>query len=160
MKNTLLRIAIALGLALGGAVHAADTVRYVILVDNGKKAGEQVVEHGDDGKTKVRFVFKDNGRGPELDEEYTLLPDGTFADYQVKGTTTFGAPVDETFHSDGKTATWKSTSETGSKSIDQPALYVPLGGTPQSASVALTLLAKSKDRTLPPCSRVARSSHR
>src|SRR5688572_16949010 len=111
MKKLPLRLAIALGLALGATAHAAETTRYVILVDGGKKAGEQVVETDDAGKTKVHFIFKDNGRGPELDEEYTLLPDGTFADYKVTGTTTFGAPVDESFHSDGKTATWKSTSE-------------------------------------------------
>jgi imidazolonepropionase-like amidohydrolase len=149
MKKLPLRLAIALGLAFGGPAFAAQATRYVILVDNGKKAGEQVVETDDAGKTKVHFIFKDNGRGPELDEEYTLLPDGTFADYKVTGTTTFGAPIDESFHSDGKTATWKSTSESGSKTVDGTALYVPLGGTPQSGAVSLALLAKSKDRTLP-----------
>jgi hypothetical protein len=149
MKNLSLSTAIAFALALASSANAAETVRYVILVDNGKKAGEQVVEHADDGKTKVHFIFKDNGRGPELDEEYTLLPDGTFADYKVKGTTTFGAPVDETFRREGNKAIWKSTSEAGEKTVDVPSLYVPLGGTPQGASVAISLLAKSKDRTLP-----------
>nr|HPO24393.1 hypothetical protein [Arenimonas sp.] len=43
------------------AIFAAEKIRYVILVDGGKQAGEQVVEHGDDGLTKVHFIFKDNG---------------------------------------------------------------------------------------------------
>ena len=39
----------------------------------------------------VDFIFKDNGRGPELKEEYTLAADGTFTRYHAKGTSTFGA---------------------------------------------------------------------
>ncbi|MGH8105419.1 MAG: hypothetical protein ACREO2_03820, partial [Arenimonas sp.] len=77
------------------AVPAAEKLRYVILVDGGKQAGEQIVERGDDGLTKVRFIFKDNGRGPELNEEFRLAADGTFSEYQVKGNTTFGSVVDE-----------------------------------------------------------------
>ena len=48
------RLALALTLALGlGSAHAADPLRYVILVDSGKKAGEQVVTEGPDGRTTV-----------------------------------------------------------------------------------------------------------
>ena len=93
MKPVRLPLAFALSLLFAGAVQAAETLRYVVLVDGGKKAGEQVVETDDDGRTKVRFIFKDNGRGPELDEEFTLGPDGTYTDYKVTGTTTFGAPM-------------------------------------------------------------------
>ena len=67
MKPTVSLLALALGAAFAGAAQSAETVRYVLLVDDGKKAGEQVVEHGDDGKTKVHYIFKDNGRGPELE---------------------------------------------------------------------------------------------
>jgi hypothetical protein len=149
MKNLALRFSILLALGLCATAHAQQSTRYVILVDNGKKAGEQTVETRPDGKTKVHFIFKDNGRGPELAEEYTLRPDGTYADYKVKGTTTFGAPVEESFQNDGSTARWKSTSESGEKAVAGSALYIPLGGTPQNASLAVALLAKSKDRTLP-----------
>jgi hypothetical protein len=149
MNRSVLRLSIALALGLAANAWAAETHRYVILVDGGKKAGEQVVEHGDDGTTRVNFIFKDNGRGPELKEEYTLRPDGTYATYHVTGTTTFGAKVDETFSNDGSTARWKSTSEEGTTTVSQPALYIPLGGTPQGSSVAIALLAKRADRSLP-----------
>jgi len=128
---------------------AAETVKYVLLVEGDKKAGEQIVEHRDDGVTHVRYIFKDNGRGPELDEEYTLRPDGTFATYKVSGTTTFGAKVDEQYRRDGDRAVWKSTSESGDRQVEGAPMYVPLGGTPQASSVAITALVRRGDGTLP-----------
>ena len=107
-------LGLLLALALPpGAAHAAETIEYVALVDGGKQAGHQIVVHGDDGVTRVDFLFKDNGRGPELKEEYTLAADGTFATYSVKGQSTFGAPVDESFAIENGIARWKSTSDAG-----------------------------------------------
>lgn len=148
-----LKILMGLALAMGAACTmpalAAETVRYVMLVEGDRKAGEQVVEHRDDGVTKVHYIFKDNGRGPELDEEYTLRPDGTFATYMVTGTTTFGAKVDERYARDGDRATWKSTSETGDRAVEGSPLYVPLGGTLQGATVAMAAIARRGDGALP-----------
>jgi hypothetical protein len=149
MFPTRLPLALALAFALGTAAHAAETVKHVILVDGGKKAGEQVVTKQDDGRTRVDYIFKDNGRGPELKEEYSLGPDGTYADYKVTGTTTFGAPIDEKFtRADGKSF-WKSTSEEGSTDAGDDALYIPLGGTPDGTSVALAIMAQRGVDTIP-----------
>ncbi len=131
------------------AIHAAEKLRYVILVDGGKQAGEQVVERGDDGLTKVRFIFKDNGRGPELNEEYRLAADGTFSEYRVKGNSTFGAVVDDHFERKNGVATWASTSEKGSAKVEGPALYVPLNGSFEVFSASLAAMAKSPDGSLP-----------
>ncbi len=129
------------------AVRAADTLRYTVLVDGGKQAGHQIVERADDGGVHVDFVFKDNGRGPELKEDYTLAADGTFATYAVKGTSTFGAPVDETFRVENGVAHWKSTSDEGEQPVSDGAAYWALGGTPQStAAVVAALLARSDGR--------------
>ena len=143
-----------LALLLVSPALAAETIRYVALVDGGKNAGHQVVTHGDDGVTRVDFVFKDNGRGPELKEEFSLAPDGTFARYQVKGTSTFGAPVDESFARTGDHAQWRSTSDKGEQTLQgsgpAPAgMYTPLGGSPESFSVAIAALAKRADGKLP-----------
>lgn len=139
---------LALSFAAGGA-GAAETLRYVVTVDGGKQAGEQVVEHRDDGSTHVRYIFKDNGRGPELEETYRLRPDGTYADYHVTGTQTFGARVDERFRRDGDKALWKSDSEDAGKQVQGAALYVPLSGTPQAASVAIAAIARNGGGALP-----------
>jgi amidohydrolase family protein len=137
------------GWILAAAAPAAQTTRYVILVQGDKKAGEQVVEQRDDGRTRVHFIFKDNGRGPELDEEYRLAPDGTYTEYRVKGASEMGAPVDEHFTRSGDRARWKSTSERGEKKLSGPGLYVPLNGTLQAASIGITAVALSPDGKLP-----------
>lgn len=139
----------ALALALTPAAWSAETVKYLALVDGGKQAGHQTVVHGDDGITRVDFIFKDNGRGPELKEEYTLHPDGTFRTYKVTGEATFGAKIDERFELAGGRATWKSTSDEGAQPVAAGAQYAPLGGTPQSSAVAIAALAARADGKLP-----------
>lgn len=134
---------------LPGAVGAAETIEYLALVDGGKQAGHQTVVHGDDGVTRVDFLFKDNGRGPELKEEYVLAADGTFATYAVKGTSTFGAPVDESFRVENGVAIWKSTSDAGEQPWTAGAAYSPLGGSPQSLAVAFSALGRRADGKLP-----------
>ena len=65
------------GVALAFALplQAAETLKYAILVDGGKPAGQQVTVFEDDGRVRTDFIFKDNGRGPELKEEYRLAAD-------------------------------------------------------------------------------------
>lgn len=128
---------------------AAETTRYVVLVDGGKQAGHQIVERGDDGATRVDFLFKDNGRGPELKEEYVLADDGTFRTYSVKGTSTFGAPVDERFAVENGVARWTSTSDAGEQPAAAGAAYWSLGGTAQSVADVLAALARRADGKLP-----------
>lgn len=139
-----------LWLALGASASAAaaETTRYVVLVDGGKRAGHQVVTTRDDGTVTVDYRFKDNGRGPELEERYTLAPDGTYLTYEVHGTSTFGAPVSETFRRDGDRVQWKTTSDEGAATIDGTQLYLPLGGTPAGFSVAMGALAREDDGAL------------
>ena len=146
MKRSLFLV---LALALAAPLHAGQTLRYVALVDGGKQAGRQTVVEGDDGVTRVDFIFKDNGRGPELKEEYTLNPDGTFRTYRVTGSSTFGAPVDERFDLVDGVARWKSTSDSGEMRVEPGAQYSPLGGTPAVASVSLAALAARADGRLP-----------
>jgi len=147
MKKALLAIGISM---LVGTASYADETRYIALVNGGKtQAGHQWVTRDGDGTTRVEFLFKDNGRGPELKEEFKLDKDGTFTSYHVKGTSTFGAPVDETFTRSGDKATWKSTSDHGEQDVNGPGLYTPLGGTPESFSVAFAALARRADGKLP-----------
>ena len=141
--------ALACGLILALNASAAEKLRYVILVTDGKQAGEQTVERGDDGVTKVHYIFKDNGRGPELDEQFRLAADGTFSEYQVKGTSTFGAPVDEHFSRVGDQVEWKSTSEQGKQTVSGSGFYVPLNGTLEASSAAITAMAQRSDGKLP-----------
>src|SRR3954462_8392007 len=95
-----------LALAAAFGALAATTTKYLIISENSKQLGEQVVERLDDGLTKVRFIYKDNGRGPELSEQFRIGADGTMTEYSVKGNSTFGAAVDERVSRKGDQAEW------------------------------------------------------
>ncbi|MYM71532.1 amidohydrolase family protein [Duganella sp. FT134W] len=138
-----------LALAAAFSAHAATTTKYLIISENQKQIGEQVVVREDDGLTKVRFIYKDNGRGPDLTEQFRLGADGTMTEYAVKGNSTFGAVVDEQFSRQGDRARWKSTSEQGEKTISGPAAYLPLNGSFEVESIAIAALAKTPDAKLP-----------
>jgi len=140
--------ATAMALATSTGAHALETTRYVVLSGDGRTAGEQVVERSDAGLTTVRYIFKDNGRGPELSERFQTGPDGVLSSYEVKGVSTYGAPVDERFVRSGEKAEWQSTSERGSARATGPALYVPLNGSFEMASLSIAALAASADGKL------------
>ena len=124
------------------------TTKYLIFVENGKQAGEQVVQRDDNGLTKVRYIFKDNGRGPELKEEFRLAADGTVSEYSVRGNSTYGAVVDEIFSRKGNQASWKSTSESGSTTLAGTAMYVPLNSSFELTSIAISVLSARPDNAL------------
>jgi Amidohydrolase family len=147
------KLALGLSLLAASVAQAADapsTTRYVAMVHGGTTlAGHEWVTRNGDGTTQVEFIFKDNGRGPELKEEFKVAKDGTFTSYHVAGTSTFGAPIDETFTRNGDKGTWKSTSDKGEQDVVGTAMYTPLGGTPESAAAAIAALAKRNDGKLP-----------
>ena len=120
-------------LALPAPAHAknaegASSRRWVIVVDGGHRAGEQVVDCRGDGHCSARYVFKDNGRGPEIAERFRLAPDGSFAEYRATGTSTFGSRVDERYALQGGVGRWRSTTERGESVGAGGRLYLPLNG--------------------------------
>jgi hypothetical protein len=121
----------------------AEQHKYSILVDNGVKAGEQIVDIADDGSIKVRYIFKDNGRGPELNEQITLAADGTIASYQANGNSTFGSVINEKFQRQGQQASWQSGKQQGQTKLSGPALYLPVEGSAEISSIALQAIAKN-----------------
>lgn len=147
MKIRTLTVACLLFIAI--SARAESVSRMVLFVADGTKAGEQVVTRSDDGLVKVRFIFKDNGRGPEIEEQFRVAPDGTLSEYHSKGTTTFGSVIDEHFSRKGNQAEWHSTSEKGSRTVSGPAQYVPLNGSFEPAAITIAALAARPDGKLP-----------
>jgi imidazolonepropionase-like amidohydrolase len=122
--------------------EAADARRWVITVDNGKVAGEQTLSCDSAGECRGRFIFKDNGRGPELDEVYRLAADGSYASYRATGATTFGSKVDERFAVEAGKATWQSSTEQGTSDAPGGRLYVPFNGSVAAAEVMFQAAAR------------------
>jgi hypothetical protein len=118
----LVTLATATAVGHGGVVVAAETLSYVFVNDQIGRPGSQTVERGDDGLFTVKFIYKNNGRGPELIERFRLAADGSFSEYHVTGTSTFGAIVDEHFERKANVAEWRSTSEQGRAAMEMPAL--------------------------------------
>lgn len=134
---------------LVGTCDAAETIRYVLMTSDGHVAGEQIVEHGDDGRTRVRYVFKDNGRGPELEETIRRAPDGTLSEYELRGQAEMGGPVSERFTRNGDVAQWQTLADAGRASIAGPALYVPRDGTLEPVSASIAAAAARPGGSLP-----------
>ncbi|MDR7119687.1 amidohydrolase family protein [Rheinheimera soli] len=136
-------------LACSGPVWADKQYSYTILVDNGVKAGEQIVKISDSGDISVRYIFKDNGRGPELDEKISLNKEGFIQDYQAKGNTTFGSVINESFKVEGNNASWSTGQELHKAPYQNNALYLPVDGSPYLSSIAIAAMAKSGKNSLP-----------
>ena len=138
-----------LSLGFGGIAAAAETLSYVFLNDQIGNPGSQTVERSDDGLITVKFIYKNNGRGPELVERFRLAADGSFSEYHVTGTSTYGAVVDEHFERKGTLAQWHSTSEHGQRETPAPALYVPLNSSYAPNAVFIAALMRRADLSMP-----------
>lgn len=137
-----------LALAAAFSAHAASTTKYLIISENAKQIGAQVTERLDDGSTKVRFEFKNNGRGPDLTEQFRMTADGSMTSYSVQGNSTFGAVVNERFERKGDQAEWKSTSEQGQKTVKGAAGYLPLNSSFEVVSAYIGVLAAAPDHKM------------
>ena len=109
---------------MAASAPAAQTTHYTVVIQ-GKTAGEQTTQVANDGTVAVHFSFRNNGRGPDLDEQYTLAKDGTFLRYMAKGKSTFGAPIADTFTRSGAGAEWQSLADHGNLTLSRPAIYIP-----------------------------------
>lgn len=144
--KTLLIVTLCLGVISSSAwANEGTTRRWVSIVDSGNRAGEIVERCRTPRECEVKFIFKDNGRGPEISERYSLAADGTYTRYVATGATTFGSKVDERFTLRGTRASWQSTTERGRNDAAQGKLYLPLNGSAlvYERMAALTMAGRS-----------------
>src|SRR6476660_4531472 len=122
MRCLLVAVTALLG---ASSVKAQNVSRHTILFHE-KTSGHQTTRIADGGKFSVDFSYRDNGRGPDLKEEFSIGPDGILRSYTVKGTSTFGAAILESFTLAGANAEWKSLADQGNMTLLGPATYVPI----------------------------------
>ncbi len=123
-------IAPACLLGLAFAAQADTTLEYDVLFA-GKKGGTLTTVIGDEGRVRTNYSYRDNGRGPDIEEEIALADDGTFLSYRLRGKTTYGAVLDERFSVSRGRASWRSSSERGSTALTGRAMYLPNYGSPE-----------------------------
>lgn len=141
MKTLTILAALAFATAAG-----ADAALDYNVLHAGKKSGAQKTVIQGDGKIHVSYSYRDNGRGPDIEEDIALLPDGTFRSYRQTGKTTYGAVLDERFSISGKRASWRSPAERGSQALTAPAVYLPGYGSPETSAVIVRATQKAGGR--------------
>jgi imidazolonepropionase-like amidohydrolase len=142
------RLAFAVLCALAPlAAIAADGARYTAIF-GGKNVGHVFVTTEGDTST-VDYDIKNNGRGPTIVETLTLDESGLPRAWTIKGTTTFGSKVDETFERSGADASWVDSTGKGTARVDAPAVYVAQSASPWSDEVYARALLKRPDLGMP-----------
>ena len=137
-------IAIALLTTFPVAALADTTYHYHVLFE-GKRGGSQVTTVRDDGRIVSDFAYLQNGRGPDIREEIRLDADGFLAEFRVKGKSTFGAPINESFEKKGDRASWRALSDRGSTTVEGPALYAPVDSSLEYLAVAVRAALRQPD---------------
>jgi len=123
------------------AARAATTTEYDI-VFAGQPSGRQVTTIAADGSLTTRLSYRNNGRGPDLDERIAFAADGGFASYRVKGTSTFGSKIDESYRRRGGRVSWRSSADRGERTVQGAVQYLPVEGSfAADAAIARVLLA-------------------
>ncbi len=131
-----------LALAVTFAAQADTTLDYNVL-HAGTKSGAQKTVIGDDGRMHVSYSYRDNGRGPDIEEVIALLPDGTIRSYRQRGRTTYGAVLDERYSATRGRASWQSPSERGSQDLAGAAIYLPSYGSPETTAIIVRATQKA-----------------
>jgi len=119
---TLILLALACGAA---AARAADAIEYDVIFA-GQLSGRQTTTVAADGSITTRLSYRNNGRGPDLEERIVVAADGTFAAYRVTGTSTFGSRIDEEFRRRGQRVSWRSAADRGERKATGAAQYLPV----------------------------------
>ena len=136
-----------LAFSLAIAANADTTVDYNVIFA-GKKGGAQKTVIGEDGRLRVSYSYRDNGRGPDSEEEISLAPDGTFKSYRQRGKTTYGAVLDERFSTSRGRARWHLPSEQGTREVSGPAIYLPTYGSPEVSAIVVRATQNAADGRL------------
>jgi hypothetical protein len=138
-------LAWVLGCAAAAWAQAAD---YVVLTQ-GQPAGHMRVQTLPDGRVETDYSYRDNGRGPDMRESFTLDALGVPTRYQIEGKSTFGALVNESFSLEGGRARWKSHADQGDEAVPEGFVFMPLEATLAYADAMVRLLLSRPDASAP-----------
>jgi imidazolonepropionase-like amidohydrolase len=148
IRQTLLAALIAVPLAgSAGGASAAAVQKFDYLVQDFVAGGMTRTVSGD--TVHLAYSYRDNGRGPDIDERWSFAGDGSVASYAAKGRTTFDASIDERFRQAQGRASWKTLSDTGEVATPAPLFYVPIQGTPETLAVLARALLAAPSGRLP-----------
>lgn len=143
------RLTCLLALALFPFALTAATRDYVVLFQ-GKDSGGLRVDEAADGRATTRYSYRDNGRGPDLEESLHWEAAGALQSYRGAGRSTYGALIDERFERSGDAARWAVGGVPGEAAGGAAhALYLPVEGSPELLARAARQLVSAPQQQLP-----------
>jgi imidazolonepropionase-like amidohydrolase len=113
---------------------------------SGTRVGQMEVEHGD--VTNVGYEYRNNGRGPSVEEVIDFGEDGVPSSWTVTGATTFGNIIDEEYQVIEGRAYWTDTTGSSESDINEANLYVAQESSPYALWVYSRLLLADEDNSL------------
>ncbi len=144
----MLTLTTTLALIAAAPVQAATRTSYTVLVQ-GKPSGTLVSRETGAATLAVHFSYRNNGRGPDIDEDVAFAADGTLLRYAGKGKSTFGQPIDDSFSRAGGRAEWRSSSDQGSRAVAGAALYMPVEPSPEIYARAVRAVLAQPGHRIP-----------
>ena len=116
--------------------------RYTVTIQQ-EVAGALISRTDGQGKVSVDFSYRDNGRGPDLKEEFSVDPLGAPVAYAGSGKSTFGNEIRENYAWQDGRGRWTSLVDRGDRPVEASALYVPIEGSPMlGAQLVRSLLLR------------------
>jgi imidazolonepropionase-like amidohydrolase len=101
----------------------------------------------DSANITIRYIVRNNGRGPTIDEALVVDADGLPVRWSVTGTTTYGGQIREQFEFKRGVARWHSSSERGESRVAR--LYIPKDASPWRYGLFARALLKAPEHRLP-----------
>ena len=129
------------------AGKASAELGYTIMVSGVEIGAMDVLRAGP--AITVDYEYRNNGRGPTMEEAIVLDENGFPMAWSIEGNTTFGNAVNETFALSDGTAKWVDSTGEGQAAADAPAMYITQSGTPYDLGVYARALLADEDRSLP-----------
>ncbi|WP_339856712.1 amidohydrolase family protein [Pseudohongiella acticola] len=121
----------------------AETFTAII---SGTRVGQMDVQHGD--VTNVGYEYRNNGRGPSVEEVIEFNDQGLPRSWHITGATTFGNIIAEDFEIDGGRAVWTDTTGASAEELAEANLYVAQESSPYALWVYARLLLAAEGNTL------------
>jgi imidazolonepropionase-like amidohydrolase len=113
---------------------------------SGRQVGQLEVSHDD--ITTVAYEYRNNGRGPSLEEVIEFDDDGYPTNWAINGATTFGNGIEESFQLGDDLASWTDTTGFNEAALEEARLYFAQESSPFSLWVYSRLLLEQPDRRM------------
>ncbi|WP_286263996.1 amidohydrolase family protein [Thalassotalea atypica] len=133
------------------AIVAVPATQSFDVLTNGTLIGHMKVATNQ-SNISIDFDYKDNGRGPTLTEQILLDSNGFPVNWKIKGNSTFGNAIDESFEFSNDIATWTDATGSDQANLAKPKLYINQYGSPYSLFIFANVLLKAEEhrrRVLP-----------